>query len=249
MHLLYLDDSGSVNNINEQYIVLGGVSVSEHQCQHLTSELDKIAQSIDPENFNDIEFHASEIFSRRRSPWNKLTRNDAQEIIKDVLNVVSYAHESVQAFACAIHKSSYPEHNSMNMAFEDLCIRFDGYLRNLYASGDQQKGLLILDDSVHETNLQQLARNFRQWGSIQNLADAPIFVDSKSSRIVQIADHIAYSVFRRYNHSDTQYFDIIAPRFHSVEQVVHGLAHKQKITENCMCPACHSARFERVIAP
>ncbi len=30
MHLLYLDDSGSVNNLNEDYLVLGGVAVPEN---------------------------------------------------------------------------------------------------------------------------------------------------------------------------------------------------------------------------
>ncbi|GAG28924.1 unnamed protein product, partial [marine sediment metagenome] len=31
MHLLYLDDSGSTGNPNEEYLVLGGVSVYEAQ--------------------------------------------------------------------------------------------------------------------------------------------------------------------------------------------------------------------------
>lgn len=249
MHLLYLDDSGSVNNASEDYIVLGGVSISEHQCHFLTTELDNLAKTIDPVNFNDIEFHASEIFSRRSSPWDKLTKEEAQGIIKAVLRVVVQAHDSAKIFACAIHKKSYLGNNTMNMAFEDLTKRFDNYLKMLYSGGDRQKGLLILDDSAHETTLMELARNFRQtgtqWGSIKNIADTPFFVSSKSSRVIQIADHIAYSVFRRYNHSDAQYFDIIAERFHSVDHIIHGLAHKQKLTANCMCPACHSRRFDK----
>ncbi len=248
MHLLYLDDSGSVANASEDYVVLGGVSVSEHQCYYLTNELDKLAQTIDAKNFNEIEFHASEIFSRRSAPWDKLTKEEAQGVIKAVLKVVVEAHDSAKIFACAIHKKSYAQ-NSMHMAFEDLTQRFDNYLKSLYSSGDRQKGLLILDDSAHETDLLQLARNFRQsgtqWGAIKSLADTPFFVNSKSSRVIQIADHIAYSVFRRYNHGDTQYFDIIAERFHIVDQVVHGLAHKQRLNPSCMCPACHSRRFEK----
>jgi hypothetical protein len=144
MHLLYLDDSGSVNNVAEEYIVLGGVSVSEHQCHYLTSELDKIAQSIDAINFNNIEFHASEIFARRSSPWDKLTKDEAQGIIKAVLIVVVQSYDSATIFACAIHKKSYPGQNTMNMAFEDLCKRFDNYLKGLYSSGDRQKDLLII---------------------------------------------------------------------------------------------------------
>ena len=54
----------------------------------------------------------------------------------------------------------------------------------------------------------------------------PFFVDSRASRLVQIADHVAYSVFRRYNSGDAHYFDIIAHRFDTVDNVIHGLVHK-----------------------
>jgi hypothetical protein len=136
----------------------------------------------------------------------------------------------------------------LHLAFEDLCQRFDIYLSNLNASGDRQKGLLILDDSSYETTLQDLAKNFKklgtQWGTIRHIADTPFFVDSKACRIIQFADHIAYAVFRRYNYSDTQYFDIIAHRFLKNDQgVAHGLANKQKITSTCMCLACNSRRM------
>lgn len=84
MHLLYLDDSGSVLNSNEEYIVLVGLSIYETQGFYLSNELDKIVQSIDPRNYGDIEFYASEIFSRRTRPWDKLSRDEAQGIIKAV---------------------------------------------------------------------------------------------------------------------------------------------------------------------
>jgi hypothetical protein len=94
MHLLYLDDSGSVLNSNEEYIVLGGLSIYETQGFYLSNELDKIAQSIDPKNYGDIEFHASEIFSRRTPPWDKLSREEAQGIIKAVLKVLATSSNS-----------------------------------------------------------------------------------------------------------------------------------------------------------
>ncbi len=98
----------------------------------------------------------------------------------------------------------------MELAFEDLCSRFDRYLSGMRESGDRQRGLLILDESAYETSLQKLAINFRllgtRWRVIQNLAEAPLFISSKVSRAVQLADHIAYAVFRRYNAGDTNYY-------------------------------------------
>jgi hypothetical protein len=246
MHLLYLDDAGSTANSNEEYFVLAGVSVFEAQTSWFTQELDRLAESINPANPNQVEFHASEIFSRRTAPWNSMSREDAQGVIKAVLQVLARSYDSARVFACAVHKASYPGRDPVELAFEDLCSRFDIYLSRLRAAGDRQQGLLILDKSTYETTLQTLARNFQtlgtQWGVIRNLADTPFFVDSRASKLVQLADHVAYAVFRRYNARDTQYFDIFASKFDATDGVIHGLAHKQTIEPVCMCPACLSRR-------
>jgi hypothetical protein len=247
MHLLYLDDAGSVPNKDEQYLVLGGVSVFEAQADFLTRELNKLAQSIEPADPDSVEFHASEIFSRRHSPWQRMSRDEARGVIRAVLQILARSYNSARAFACAIHKDSFPLNDPLELAFEDLCSRFDLYLSRLRAEGDRQRGLLILDESSYETTLQRMARGFRtlgtQWGVIKNLADIPLFVNSKASRLIQIADCVAYAVFRRYNSGDTQYFDIIAAKFDEAGGVLHGLAHKQSNVQVCMCPACMSRRL------
>lgn len=247
MHLLYLDDSGSSGNADEKYIVLGGISLYETQVYHITKAMDDIAKSIDPSKPN-IEFHASEILARRTAPWNKMTKEDVRGVVKSILKILAGSADSTYAFACAIHKLSFPSVDPLKLAFEDISQRFDLYLRKTNTEGNNQRGLLILDESSHETSLQQLSIDFRtvgtKWGAIKFLADVPLFVDSKASRIVQLADHIAYAVFKRYNSGDSQYFDIIASKFYSSENIVHGLAHKHpKMSHICMCIACMSRRF------
>lgn len=246
MHLLYLDDAGSAKNANEEYLVLGGVSIFESQAHWITQQLDSLAESIDPSRPHDVEFHASEIFARRIAPWRGMSRQEAQGVIKAVLEVLRKSYDSARAFACAVHKDSFPGRDPMELAFEDICSRFDIYLSRLRGDGDRQRGLLILDESAHETTLQRMAREFRtlgtRWGVIRNFADTPLFVDSKASSVVQVADHVAYAVFRRYNASDAQYFDVLAPKFDAAEGIVHGLAHKQLNDPNCMCIACLSRR-------
>jgi Protein of unknown function (DUF3800) len=247
MHLLYLDDAGSVGNSKEEYVVLGGISLFEPQVNWVTQQLDKLAESVDANNPQGVEFHASEIFSRRSAPWDKMTADESRGIIKAVLKVAANSYETARTFACAVHKKSYPGSDPMELAFEDLCSRFDLYLTRVQAAGDRQRGLLILDESAYETSLQKLALNFRRlgtrWGSsIRHLAEAPLFIDSRVSRAVQLADHVAYAVFRRYNAGDTNYFDIIASKFDMADGVIHGLTHKQNVDLNCMCPACMSRR-------
>jgi hypothetical protein len=137
----------------------------------------------------------------------------------------------------------------MALAFEDICQRFETFLSKKRQGGNQQRGMLVLDNTTHETSLRNLSREFRKTGTrrgnIRNIADTPFFVDSKASRLVQIADHVAYAGFRRYNAGDAQYMDIVAHRFNEENGVIHGLCHKRNNERLCTCPACLNRRLSR----
>jgi hypothetical protein len=77
MYLLYLDDAGSPGNPAEEYFVLGGICVYEAQVDWLSREMDKLATPYD-KNPEDIEFHASTIFFRRKAPWKTLGTDKAR---------------------------------------------------------------------------------------------------------------------------------------------------------------------------
>ena len=51
--------------------------------------------------------------------------------------------------ATPTNKDSFPNRDPMEIAFEDLCSRFDRYLQRLRAGGDTQRGFVILDKSAH----------------------------------------------------------------------------------------------------
>jgi hypothetical protein len=56
MYILYVDDSGSIPNPNEEYFVLGGVCVPERSISWLTRQLDDFAETLDSTNPNQIDF-------------------------------------------------------------------------------------------------------------------------------------------------------------------------------------------------
>lgn len=246
MHLLYLDDSGSENNANENYLVLAGISVYEAQADYLSQKLHELALQIKPSDPHSVEFHASEIYAGKTEPWKSMKKEERRGVIKQVLKEFATSYETANAFACAVRKADFPQSNPMELAFEDLCSRFDRFLSNLQQEGNRQRGLIILDETSHETILLALAKNFRsvgtKWGNIRQLADTPLFAASTSSRLIQIADHVAYATFRRYEGGDTSYFDIFVHRFYAHNGIVHGLCHKTMTDFNCMCPACLSRR-------
>lgn len=251
MYILYLDDSGSIPNQKEEYFVLGGVCVHEKSISWMTRQIDELARSIDPNNQNQIEFHASEIFGGRKSPWKDYPKPDRIDLIKRMLNTMRNANKDMVTFACAVHKESYPGQNPMKIAFEDLCSRFDMYLNrisNVSKPKYLHKGIIVFDKNAYENSLQDLLIEFRQkgtqWREVKNIREVPFFVDSKVSRLIQLADHVAYSVFRRYNAEDIVYFNCIGDRFDNDQGIFHGLSHKYKQSGNssCTCPACITRR-------
>lgn len=248
MHILYLDESGSAPNPTETYYVLGGVCVPENSIRWLSNKMEQLANDIDSVNSKEIEFHASEIYSGRSSCWEDKSRPERIEIIRRVLHILDSANPNIKVFACAIHKPSFPAEDIVMKAFEDISSRFDLYLRNLSTtSSEKQLGAIIIDKSSYENSFQKLILRFRNegntWGNqLRNLCEVPLFIDSKASRIVQLADHVAYAVFRRYNAEDLQYFNCIEGRFYQQNGVFHGLCHRQTINYSCSCPACATRR-------
>jgi len=121
MFLLYLDDSGSAKNPREEYLVLGGVCVSEHQVNDLTHALEALAAKYDADDPDSVEFHASDIFSGRNKPWAGMReRKEKSRVLKEVLGVFNAANAPACALGCAVHKASYPDHDPMELAFSEL---------------------------------------------------------------------------------------------------------------------------------
>jgi len=115
-------------------------------------------------------------------------------------------------------------------AFEQLSSRFDLFLKRLHHRGNTQRGLIILDKSTYETTIQNLATDFRTightWDVLRNLSEVPLFLDSRASRLIQLADLVAYAAFREYEHADPQFFSLIRNRLDQEGGIVHGLFEK-----------------------
>ncbi len=245
MYLLYLDGSGSVRNPNERYFILAGISVFERQIYHLISEADQYAASLGVGPGRDVELHASVMAAGRKAPWKGSIRRKRLEFIEGGLDLLKNAHWSVRTFAVAVDKQVVSPNDPVERAFEEICNRFNLYLTRLHnREGSQPRGLIVMDKSHYEETLQGLARRFREqgtrWGNLRNLAEVPLFVDSAASRLIQIADLLAWAVWRRYEQMDARYFDRIAHRFDSEGGVIHGLFHFKPAGEPCQCPACLS---------
>lgn len=240
MHLLYLDDSGSVKNVSDRHIVLAGVSVFEQGGHWLSGKLDRLAEKLWPDDPASLEFHGTEIYSGKKQ-WRRIPRDVRMQAFREALGYLRQSRQS-RLFAAAIHKRATGADDPMELAFEHMASRFDRMLGRFHKRGNTQRGLIILDESTYETSIQALAVQFRtqghKWGQLYNLAEVPLFVNSKATRMIQYADLIAYSARRYFELGDDELFNIIRDSFDSLGGQRVGLIHRVPAGEQCGCVNC-----------
>ena len=229
MHLLYADESGSISDPSQRNFVLAGVSAFEREPHWIEQELNAIAARFAPSQPQSVELHGSPMRTGSRG-WDQYPRADREQAMLDALRVgVDNRHpRNVRLFGVVLEKANFSGQDIATVAFEQLCSRFDQFLGRLHSlKGDTQRGLIVFDKSSTEQRIQTLAREFKyaghSFGVTRNYAEVPVFVDSKASRLIQLADLIAYALFRHFEHADSKYYDVIAHRFDAEGGVVHGL--------------------------
>jgi hypothetical protein len=231
MHLLYLDESGSVPDKSQKYFVLAGVSVLETRTHWIEHELNKIALQFSPNPY-EIELHGSPMRSGREG-WKRYPLDVRMEAIKNALTsgISNQRPGCVRLFGAVINKSLLVGIDPVEFAFEQLVQRFDLFLtrtnRKFGRDARQTRGIIIFDKSTTEHRIQSLAREFKfnghAYGKTKNYAEVPVFLDSKASRLIQLADLVAFSLFRKYEHNDPSLFNLIESKFDREGNTVHGL--------------------------
>jgi hypothetical protein len=226
MYLLYSDESGSSVDPNQSFFVLAGFCVFERQGYWIAQELEKIAERFNPAEPQSVELHGNPM-KTGKGIFRRFSKADRITAMKDILSIFVKSHPSNRLFATVVRKSAISPRDPVEYAFEQLASRFDHYLGRLHKTGDSQRGVIIFDKSTYETTIQSLATDFRtvghRWGVLRNLSEVPLFLDSCASRLIQLADLIAYGIFQKYEHGDDQFFSIIEPKFDAEGGIVHGL--------------------------
>lgn len=246
MYLLYLDDAGSAKNSAQKHFVLAGIAVFERQAYWLQKGLDDLAAALEHPEPGTLEFHGNAIWAaRKRSWWRQYTSEKRRAVIADGLKSAESLYPiQRRLFGVVVDKEARSPEDPVEYAFEQICSRFDQFLRRLYRQGNPQRGMIFIDKSADETRLQSLANEFRtfghRWGTMPNIVDVPFFIDSKATRGIQYADLVAYALWRKYERGDGEFFDIIAHWFDSEGGVIHGLHHYRGPNDPCDCPACVS---------
>jgi hypothetical protein len=90
MHLLYVDDSGSVRNPEEDFFGLAGIAIYETRLYHLIAALDRVVTDfgLDLGEAHQIELHGSAMYSGRKEFYS-VKRAERERMINAALSVIT----------------------------------------------------------------------------------------------------------------------------------------------------------------
>lgn len=276
-YLLFVDESGT--HPGDHPFVLGGIAVHENDAERFQSAMDQIV--IDglgrvPTNLEEYEIHASEMRNARKprdgsqkqgSIWAGIPRDVRARIIDDAYDLVGKfeptdPQQPIAIFGVAVDRQYHPDWSAIErerLAYEVLLGKVDVMLRIFREDhGKSNRGLVIHDRRVvAERDIQAWTADWRRTADriaqLRNLADVPLFGDSRATRLLQAADLVSYGVFRAYNTSaaNSDFMDKLWPMFHAKGGVVHGAIHytPEYGRGTCSCRPCSQRLVAEVATP
>jgi hypothetical protein len=232
MYLLYIDDSGAIHDHQLNHAILAGFSIFETQTHWIDIEIEKIMQAHLPFS-PQLEIHSSDMFKGTKM-WRGIPEELRVAIMLDVLRLISNSYNqnaNIILFGAVINKGCDHAKEIADLEqymFTQVISRFDKFLQRKYIKNNKHsRGIAILDKSTSERTMQTWARSYKtighQWGLLRNFSEVPLFLDSKMSRLIQLADLIAYSMFRHFERGDSRFYDIIKDCFDRSSGQTHGL--------------------------
>lgn len=243
MYLLYADESGDLTNPSDSVLVVGGIAVHEDAIRPLAGEVNQTIKNFVGKRGRDIELHGSPMRSGR-GEWQGFSAGKRHGLAHALMELIcTWKHKAsgseVQTFVVAMERTF--SQSPVETAYAEMLYEFDKYLRIGRRQGDKHNGVLVADRGKYQRALEawvEVARaRYRRPQQddrrLYALAETPFFVDSKSTRLMQLADLVAHAFYRAYNGDDWRWANTLLP---AVEDPDKRLLHFTKA--DCSCPAC-----------
>ena len=186
---------------------------------------------------------------RKTESYVHLTWEERRRALLEVAQAVSN-WGFARLFAECVDKSHFDPGRSprsvSEQAFEQVVSRFERYLQNLsprHEPGQRSHGLVVHDnnDTVARRHTRMM-RSFHTagtlWTSVNCIIETPMFVDSKLTRMVQIADLCAYALRRYVENGETELFQPVFERADRIGDVAVGVRHFSP--PSCTCAICRA---------
>lgn len=182
--------------------------------------------------------------------YTHLTHQERTNFLREIAACVSgwgFARLFAEAIDKAYFESRPGKETVDKQAFEQVVSRFDQYLENTDKHKPHKNyGLLIHDNNQtvekkHTELMKEFHNKGTRWTRINRIIETPLFVDSRLTSMVQIADLCAYSLRRYLENGENTLFDFVFRRADRRGDITVGVRH---YAENCDCKICdaHKAK-------
>jgi len=205
------------------------------------TNIHKIRKSKNPKALGQVKKNY-----RKTDDYIHLTFEQRADFIVEVAKVISEWDTAI-IFAECIDKLHFdPTKTGKSIdeqAFEQLVSRFEQYIRRV--GGNQTEGLLVHDNNEsvekkHADMMRAFHANGTLWTRMDKIIETPLFVDSKLTSMVQMADLCSFAIRRFIENGDSGLFDLIYTKADKVGSKVVGVRHFTK--SSCKCRICVSHR-------
>ncbi|MDQ1286920.1 MAG: hypothetical protein QG622_485, partial [Actinomycetota bacterium] len=267
-YLLFVDESGTHGGSHA--FVLGGVAIHEDDAARLQRRLDELViHSLGriPTNLEEYELHVSEMKNAKKPPvtsvqrpsiWAPIPRAERNALLdRAYREIVTFQPTNPQlplalfgVVVDASFRSSWATLERERFTYEVLLNKFDVMLKRHREQGRPNRGLVVHDRRVlAEQDIQSWVSEWRAAagaiGQLRNLADVPLFSDSRATRLLQVADLVSYAIYRRYRPQrppdiSGEHFATLWPRFDADDGATHGCVHYTPSygQRTCDCEPC-----------
>jgi hypothetical protein len=178
-----------------------------------------------------------------------LTYSERIQVVRDIADAVG-AWGFARLFAECIDKLHFDPVRAARsigeQAFEQVISRFEKFLQNTHesANGQRNYGLLVHDNNEtisrkHTDMMRRFHKDGTLWTHIERIIETPLFVDSRLTRLVQVADLCSYALRRYVEQGDTDLFHRIFQRADRFRGVTVGVRH-YTTPQGCSCDVCKS---------
>jgi hypothetical protein len=183
---------------------------------------------------------------RKTAPYVHLTRDERSQLLRDLADVIN-GWQDARLYAEGIDKASTYATTAVTSVYEEaftkLVQRFQAFLthRGEFENRDIF-GLLVHDNNeTIARKLTDMMRKFHDKGTlywqIDRILETPMFVDSRLTAMVQMADLCAYATRRFFENNENDLFGRIHGRFDRSGGRVVGIRHYSR-NAKCNCRVC-----------
>lgn len=176
-----------------------------------------------------------------------LTYEERRSAVKKIADLISH-WGFARLFAECIDKLYFdPVKTGRSIdeqAFEQVISRFEQWITRQpppSAPAHQNFALIVHDmnpsmAAKHSKLMQQFLKSGTLWTKIKHIVETPFFVDSRLTRMVQMADVCAWALRRFCENGETELFNLVFTRADRIKAKVVGVRHYAK--QSCPCQIC-----------